>query len=136
MHDRQNLAHQRFADDGRDRARVVENELVVALPQQRVDRNRDRANLDGAEEARVEGAPIVHEQDDALFGGETEGLQRVPGAIHERVQLAVRHRTVRGHERRATAVPLAHLARDEIVGDVERLGDDRRHRGWQAGHCY
>ena len=78
VHDRQNLADQRFADDGRGRARVVENELVVALPEQRVDRDRDRANLDRAEEARVEGGAVVQEQDDALFGSEAEGAQRVP----------------------------------------------------------
>ena len=61
-------------------------------------------------------------------GGEADGAEGVTGTVHERVQLAVRDRPVWRHQRDATAVTLAHVARHEIVGDVECLGDGCRCR--------
>ena len=96
MKARQNLAGQRFTHDANGGARVVEDEPVVALPQHRVDRDRNRTDLDSAQEACVERGTVVQEQDDALLGGKADGAQDVARTIHQRVELAVGDRRTVG----------------------------------------
>ena len=134
MKARQNLARQRFAHDANGGARVVEDEPIVGFPQHRVDWDRNRTDLDSAQEACVERGTVVQEQDGALLGGKADGAQDVAGTIHQRVELAVRERRTFGHDSNAIAASLAHLARDEIVGDVEGVGDCGECLGWRNSH--
>src|SRR5580658_1376101 len=71
------------------RPAVREHESVIVLGQKRVDRNRDHASLDGAEES---GRPIdgIGEADeDALFAADTERAQRMGKTLHALRELAV-----------------------------------------------
>ena len=134
MKARQNLAGQRFTHDANGGARVVEDEPIVGFPQHRVDWDWNRTDLDSAQEAGVERGTVVQEQDGALLGGKADGAQDVAGTIHQRIELAVGDRRALGNQGNAIAASLAHVAGDEIVGDVEGVGYGRQwYRQGQEG---
>ena len=130
----QKLAGQRFAHDANGGARVVEDEPIVGFPQHRVDWDWNRTDLDSAQEACVERGTVVQEQDGALLAGKADGAQGIARAIHQRIELAVGDRRALGNQGNAIAASLAHVAGDEIVDDVEGVGDCGECLSWRNSH--
>ena len=84
-----NFGQQLLGHDEQSRRRILQHEAVVVFGQQRVDRHRDDAGLDGAEER---GRPVdgVEEADQhALFAADVERAQHMAEALDPRRQRRV-----------------------------------------------
>ena len=66
-----------FGNDQEPRAAVLEHESVIVLGQKRVDRNRNHAGLDGAEESSRPIDRVGKANEDALFAADAERAQRM-----------------------------------------------------------
>ena len=120
------------------RAAVRKHESVIVLGQKRVDRNRDHAGLDGAEES---GRPIdgIGEADeDALLAADAERAQRMGKTLHALRKLAVAVAAAmidEGDLAAAAGVEIALedigreivVARDGVSGRARRQGSAERY---------
>src|SRR5579885_2558134 len=82
-------AVERLGYDQKARPAVLEHEAIIVLGHQRIDRHRDDAGLDGAEEG---GRPVdrVEEADqDALFAPDAERAQHMTEAFDARGKITV-----------------------------------------------
>ncbi len=125
------LDERRRHDDG-DGAAVLEDVAQVVRRQERVRRDRDRADLDRAEERVDEGGRVQAEDDDALLHPDAELAQRVAAAVDARSELAVGDALALAADRERV---LAHAAMrvDERLDSVVAVGELRqpevRHSG-------
>ena len=88
--DRRKLRDELRADDDDACARVGEDVLVVGGSPERIDRDRNGADLDGAEEAVEEVGTVEEQQGDALFDSDAQPIaQRATELVHARGELGV-----------------------------------------------
>ena len=80
---------ERLVHDENARVAVVQEVLVVVRLEQRVDRNRDRADLDRAEERGDERGAVGQKEHDALVTLHAKIAQRVPGPVDQLEDLRV-----------------------------------------------
>src|SRR5207253_9770619 len=113
--------------DQRSSARIVQNVSIVSRFPQRVDRNRDGADLDRTEEAVRERRAVVQEQHDALFAADVEeAAECTSNPVHALVKLVVGDPLVTAFDRHGSAAALDEVAIDEVRGNVEGFGDAQR----------
>ena len=116
---RRRLGQEGRRDDRHPGAAVIEDVAIVRGPQERVHRDRDRADLDGAPERAEELGRIEADHDDALLHLDAQLAERVPGAIGELPHVGVAEDPTLAVERGRRAAPLGHRAVDEPARDVE-----------------
>ena len=83
------IAGERFMDDQNTCVAVVQKVLVVVRLEERVDWNRDRADLDRAEEPGDERGAVGQKQHDALATLHAKIAQRIPGPVDQLEDLRV-----------------------------------------------
>ncbi len=120
------LVRERVADDHDARAAVREHERVVARLKERVDRNRDDARFDRAEEHRRKIDRVLHHEHHALLALHAERAQRVSRAIHALGELDVVNASRVVDVRDVIPATLRDAAIEELDGGVV---PSRRSRG-------
>ncbi len=121
-----------FGHDQQPRPRILEHEGVIVLGHQRVDRNRDNAGLDGAEER---GRPVdgVEQADqDALLAADAERAQHMAEALDALGKLAIGAGAAVIDEGGFAAAAGVEIALEDIGGEIVIARD--RGRGRSATH--
>ena len=126
------FGQQLLGHDQEPRPRILEHELVIVLGEQRVDRHRDDAGLDGAEERGrpVDGVGEAHQH--ALFAAHVERAQHVTEALDARRQRRVAVAAAMIDIGDFLAAPGVEIALENVGGEVvvARHGVDwRAHLG-------
>ena len=138
---RQEQRQQRRGNDGDPRAAVGQHVLVVALGQQRVDRNRHHPGPDRPEERAGEVDRVVHAQQNPLLDVDAELAQHVGELRRAPVDVGVGVRAGVVDERGLVPPPCGEITPDQVVGRIVLPGDrdDRRThamvRTAQRPHC-
>ena len=108
------FARQRAAEDNDPRGRVPDRVLVFSSGPPGVQRYRDRADLDGAEERGNHLRPVQHQQDNAFLGPDAElAPQGRPDPVHLFVKIPIRQPAI------------AALDRHRVRPALRRHGDRR-----------
>jgi hypothetical protein len=76
------LGVKRFADHCHPRPRIVKDVVIVRCLEQRVDRNRDGPNLDGAEKTDSELGSVEQKQEDSFLDPDPELAQTISEAVY------------------------------------------------------
>ena len=118
----------RGADNRDAGAAVVEHLFVVGGPGPSVYRDRDRADLDSAEEAIEKFGRIIEQQEDTLFKPDVQFAEGITGSVGSFEQLPIAYFFVSAFDGDSLAASLLDIAVDEIGGDVEsvRKSDQER----------
>ena len=139
------LRKQFFRDDQDPRPAVGEHEAIVVLGHQRVDRDRDDARLDGAEESGRPVDGVEQRQQDALLAPDPERAQRIAEAIDPVGELTVGPASARIDIGRLAGAAGVEIALQYVGGEVVaarnrsdgRAGIDfRRERIGSFGECH
>ena len=114
------------ACDDYPRRRIAEHELVVGCRPTRVQRHRDRTDLDRAEEGRDHLRAVAHQDEHPLFGAHVERrLQRVADPVDLLEQLPVGQSAIDAFDRDPGFTAVPDVAVDEVSGSVEHQGASR-----------
>ena len=130
-------AHDRDAS-----ATIVEHLLVVGGPSPSVYGDRDRADLDGTEEAVEKFWSVAEEQKHAFFLPDVQFAKGITDSVGPLEQLVIAHLVVAAFNGDALAAPLLDVTIDEVGGDVEcfRKSDQERcylpRYGWRPTFNY
>jgi hypothetical protein len=120
MCNRQQLRQQCGARDDHDRTRVFEDVVVVSRLPHRVERHRDRADLDGREKAVDHLGTVERHQNDSLFRPHIEPIpQPVTQTIDAFEQLSVSDAFVTALDRDMVCPAVGDMAIDKVRRDVE-----------------
>ena len=115
---------QGVADDGDPRRRVLQNVAIVRRLPQRVDGNRDRPDLDGAEERVEERRSVEQEQHDPLARPDAAlTAQEIAASIDALGELVVGDPLGAAFDGDLGAASLEEVPVDEIARRVELLGN-------------
>ena len=131
--DRVELAQERSADHESTGAAVIEGMRVILRAPERIERHRNDARLDRAEEAVGERGSVLQDQGDALLGLDAETSQGRAEAIDALGDLPVGDLLVAAFDRDLCAASLGDVAIDEMRGRVEDVRQDG-HAGILAGN--
>ena len=126
------FGQQLFGHDQEPRAGILQHEAVVVLGEQRIDRHRDDAGLDGAEERGrpIDGVGEAHQH--ALFAAHVERAQHMTEALDPRRQRRIAVAAAVIDIGDFLAAPGVEIALEDVGGEivVARHGVDwRTHRG-------
>jgi len=106
--------------DGQHGARVTHHEVELVGPRQRRERNRDGADLRGAEERGDELRRVAQDQRDAVAPPDIAIEEATPGQVLHRDDVAVAERLAAVAERRMIAAPGRARRIGQRVREVER----------------
>ena len=124
---------ERVGDDERAGAAVAQHEIVIRGGQQRVDRDRNDAGLDRAQEERREIHGVEKTEQHALFRLDTEAAQSVGGTVDPLGKLGIGEGGAIVAKGGLGAAPGLEVALDEIDGSVVvARQDDLRRRARRA----
>ncbi len=127
------LGEQRRRDDGDLGAAVVQEVEIVGGAHQRVGGDRHRPDLDGAPERSDELGRVEAEHEHAVLGLDADLQERVPGAVHQLLDLPVGERPALIVERRRGAASLGDVPVDEPRRHVELRGERLRRDHVRSG---
>jgi hypothetical protein len=135
--DRQHARQQGLVDDRHAGRTIGEHVLVVGGLPQGVQRDRNRPDLDRAEEAAGERPAVEQEQRNALLGPHVELMvKRVADPVHALVHVGIRQALVAAFDGHALAAALVQMPIHEIgrgVEDRRNIHSDGRLRSQRRG---
>src|SRR5436305_10852868 len=129
--DRLELRQKRFADDGDDRARIVEDVRIVVRLGLRVYGNGDRAEFDRAEKGVQEFGRVEQKEKDAFGGANAKSAKGVAGAVCAIEELLIGDALFAALDGDIVRTAFEDVAIHEIGGDVE----ERWYRYHVAAAC-
>ncbi|HEV2548930.1 MAG TPA: hypothetical protein VGU20_16430 [Stellaceae bacterium] len=135
--DRREAVQKRRGDDKRAGAAVAQHEIVVGGGEQRVDRHRHDAGLDGTQEHGREIDGIEQAKQHPLLRLDTKAAKGAGGAIDPLAQRRIGVAAAIVVKRRLAAAPSLEVPLDQVDGGVvvARKDDLRRHaRRAVGGH--